>query len=276
MNLADLVVLARLVRVELRDAQEAGHVLGGDLIGPVLAVFEHLARDLAAHAADLPLEITNAALHRVVMDHRADRVLGDLQIHVAEAGFLLLAVDQVAHGDVELLELRVAGELDDLHPVLERERDAAERVRGRDEHHVREVVVEVEVVVVERGVLLGIEHLEERRRRVAPEVARHLVDLVEEEDRVVRADLAQRLDDPAGEGADVRAPVAADLRLVADAAEAQPDELAARGARDGLAPATSCRRRAVPTRQSTGPFSFFTSACTARYSRMRSLTFFRP
>ena len=61
-----------------------------------------------------------------------------------------------------------------------------QRVRRRDEHHVREVVVEVEVVVVEAVVLLGVEHLEQRRRRVAAEVGRHLVDLVEQEDRVVR------------------------------------------------------------------------------------------
>ena len=31
-----------------------------------------------------------------------------------------------------------------------------------------------------------------------------------------------------------------------------------------------------PTKQRTGPLSFFVSACTARYSRMRSLIFFRP
>ena len=53
-----------------------------------------------------------------------------------------------------------------------------------DEHHLREVVVEVEVVVVEGVVLLGVEHLEQRRRRIAAEVGRHLVDLVEQEHRV--------------------------------------------------------------------------------------------
>jgi hypothetical protein len=61
---------------------------------------------------------------------------------------------------------------------------SVERVRRRDEHHLREVVVEIEVVVVERRVLLGIEHLEQRRRRIAAEVGRHLVDLVEQEHRV--------------------------------------------------------------------------------------------
>jgi hypothetical protein len=46
----------------------------------------------------------------------------------------------------------------------------------------------VEVVVAERVVLLGIEHFEERRRRVAADaVGTDLVDLVEHEHRVVRA-----------------------------------------------------------------------------------------
>ena len=138
-----------------------------------------------ADAGDLALERADAGFLRVVVDDRADRVLGDRERHVVEAALLALARHEVLHGDVELLELRVAGELDDLHAVLQRDRDAAERVRRRDEHHVREVVVEVEVVVVERVVLLGVEHLEQRRRRIAAEVGRHLVDLVEQEHRVV-------------------------------------------------------------------------------------------
>ena len=83
-------------------------------------------------------------------------------------------------------------------------------------------------------VLLGVEHLEERRRRVAPEVHRHLVDLVEEEDGVHGPRLLHELDDLAGERADVRAPVAADLGLVAHAAERQAHELAVQGLRDAL------------------------------------------
>ena len=47
--------------------------------------------------------------------------------------------------------------------------------------------------------------------------------------------VAQRTDEPAGERTDVRAPMAADLRLVADAAERHADELAVERARDRLA-----------------------------------------
>ena len=59
-----------------------------------------------------------------------------------------------------------------------------ERVRGADEHHLRQVEVDLEVVVVEGVVLLRVEHLEQRRRGVAAEVGAELVDLVEQEHRI--------------------------------------------------------------------------------------------
>ena len=74
-----------------------------------------------------------------------------------------------------------------------------------------------------------------RRGGVAAEVGAELVDLVEHHDRVARAGLADLGDDPAGHGADVGAAVAADVGLVAHAAEGDADELAAHGLGDALA-----------------------------------------
>ena len=110
-------------------------------------------------------------------------------------------------------------------------------------------------MIVEGVVLLRVEHLEQRRRRVAAEVGRHLVDLVEQEDGVVRARLAQALDDLAGHRADVRAAVAADLGLVAHAAERQAHELAPGRARDAL-PSEVLPTPGGPTKQRTGPLIF--------------------
>ena len=60
-------------------------------------------------------------------------------------------------------------------------------VRRGDEQHLREVEVDLEVVVAERVVLRRVEHLEQGGRRVAPPVAADLVDLVEHDHRVLRA-----------------------------------------------------------------------------------------
>ena len=142
---------------------------------------------------------------------------------------------QVALRDPELLLLGVARELDHVHAVEQRARDRVERVRGADEQHLREVERQVEVVVAEGAVLLRVEHLEHRARRVAAPVVAHLVDLVDQHQRVRRLGVAQRADDRAGHRADVRAPMAADLRLVAHAADREPDELASERVRDRVA-----------------------------------------
>ena len=67
------------------------------------------------------------------------------------------------------------------------------------------------------------------------ETGAELVHLVEHHHRIARAGLADRLDDIAGQGADISAPMAADLGFVVHAAEAQPRELAAGRAGDALA-----------------------------------------
>ena len=137
-------------------------------------------------------------------------------------------------GDLDLLVLGVAGEPDDLHPVHERLRHA-ERVRRGHEQHVRQVVVDLEIVVVEGVVLLGIEHFEQRRGGIAAPIGAELVDLVQQEQRVGRLGLLHALDDLARHRADIGAAVAADLGLVAHPAERHADEVAPRRTGDRLA-----------------------------------------
>ena len=157
----------------------------------------------------------------------------DLVLEQAVA--LALPRPEVAARDRDLLVDRVAVEADDLHPVEQRAGDRLGDVRGGDEDDLGEVELDVEVVVAERVVLRRVEHLEQRRRRVAAPVGADLVDLVEHDHRVHRPGVAQRPHEAAGQRADVRAPVAADLGLVADAAERHADELAVERARDRLA-----------------------------------------
>ena len=140
----------------------------------------------------------------------------------------------MALGDLDLLVLGVARKANDLHAVHERRRNV-ERIRRGDEHDVRQIVVDLEIVVVERRVLLGIQDLEQGRRRIAAEVLTHLVDLVQEEERIDALRLLHGLDDLAGHRADVGAPVTANLGFVAHAAEAHAHELAAGRVGDRLA-----------------------------------------
>ena len=152
-----------------------------------------------------------------------------------QAVSLALARPQVAARDRELLLGRVAVEAHHLHPVQKRRRDRLGDVRGGDEQHPGEVELDVQVVVAEAVVLRRVEHLEQRRRGVAAPVRADLVDLVEHDHRVHRPGVAQGPDQAARQGADVGAAVAADLGLVAHAAQRHADELAPGRAGDRLA-----------------------------------------
>ena len=217
------------------------------------------------------------------MADRASSVTLDLV--GAERGALQLAPEQVVAGDGHLLVLGVAVEADDLHPVEQRPGDGVDHVGGGDEQHLGQVELHLEVVVAEGVVLCRIEHLEQRRGRVAPVVGSQLVDLVEHDDRVHGAGLAEGAHQPAGLGAHVGAAVPSDLGLVADAAQGHPDErpsegpghrLAQRGLaharRDRPGPGWHPRRGRRPGPGRARPASLRTARC----SRMRSFTSRRP
>src|SRR5207247_2069767 len=97
--------------------------------------------------------------------------------------------------------------------------------------------------------LRRIEHLEERGRRIAAPVGADLVHLVEHDDGVHGARVAECPDQPARQRADVGPAMAADLRLVAHAAERHADELPPRRARDRLADRRLPRSRGADERQ---------------------------
>ncbi len=81
-------------------------------------------------------------------------------------------------------------------------------------------------MIDERVVLLRVQHLEQRRGRVAAEVLSHLVHFVEQVQRIAHADLGQVLQDLARHRTDIRAPVTANFRLIAHAAQRHTHELA--------------------------------------------------
>ena len=230
----DLVLLFGQRRTEPRHAQVRGDLLAVDGFLEAGALGHDLAGHLAADRRDLALEVADAGFARVALDQRANRLFLDDDVGGGQPRPFDGLGGQEALGDLDLLFLGVARQLQHFHAVAQRLRDGVQHVGRADEHHAREVVLDVQVVVQERVVLFRVQHLEQRRRRVAAEVHRHLVDLVEQEHGVLRSRLLHHLDDLAGEGADVGAAVAADLGLVAHAAERQADELAVHRARDRL------------------------------------------
>src|SRR2546426_2525122 len=233
---ADLVLLLGEAVLVPLGTEVRREIFGLDLDRLGLALGDR-SRNLAVDRPDLPLEVADAGLARVLADEPEERVVAHHELAFLETVLLQLLRQEEALRDVHLLVLGVTGESDDLHAVAERRDDRVLDVRRRHEDDLREVVRHLEVVVAERVVLLGVEDLEECRARVAAEVRADLVNLVEHEHGVHLAGGLHVLQNSAGERAHVGAPVAADLGLVTDAAKRHADELAAHRSRDGLSEA---------------------------------------
>src|ERR1043165_1435747 len=135
-------------------------------------------------------------------------------------------------GDRQLLFLGVTRDFDHLHAIAKRRRNRIENVRRGNEQHLREIERHVKVVIAEHVVLLRIEHLQQRGGRIATEIVSELVDLVEDKDRILELRSTKTLDDLPRQRADVRSTMAANLRLVAHAAEGDANELAAKRLRN--------------------------------------------
>ena len=137
-------------------------------------------------------------------------------------------------GDGDFFFGDIARQADDFHAVEQR-RGNGKVVRGADEQRLGQIEAHVEVMVEEIGVLLGVEHFQQRRGRVALITGADLVDFVEHDDRVGRADLLQRLHELARHRADVGAAMALDLGFVAHAADREAIELAPQRVGNGFA-----------------------------------------
>ncbi len=203
-------------------------------LGALDLAARHAAGHLAGHRADLALQVAHARLAGVVRNQLLERRIGDGDLVGLQAVLPDLAGQQVALGDLQLLLLNVAGEVDDLHAVHQGRRNLLGVVGRGDEHHFREVERHAEVVVGEVAVLGRVEHFQQRGAGVALHAAAELVDLVEQHHRVLGARRADALDDAPGHRADVGAAVATDVALVARAAQGDAHVLAAQALGDAL------------------------------------------
>ena len=181
------------------------------------------------------VERTHARLAGVIRDDLLHAPGRYRQLVLRYAVRLALLGHKMIGGYAQLVFENITRNVYHLHAVAKRGRDVAHVIGRGDEEHLRQVVLGVEIVVMEGGVLLGIENLQQRARRVAVVGYGYLVHLVEDDDRIRRAAALDRLDDAAGHGAYVCAAVSPDLGLVVQTAQRNAAELAAERSGDRLA-----------------------------------------
>src|SRR5690606_9791663 len=224
-NLTHLVLLLGTTKAVLAHTQVLLDALAFDLHRLLRIAQLVFLDDLAAHLGNLALQTAHTGFAGIV----ANNVTNAVVIHFQLAGFQAVGLDlfrdQVLARDVDLLVLGITGDTNDLHAIQQWGRDI-HRVRGTDKQRLGQVVIDFQVMIVERVVLFRIEHFEQGRRRVATLVHAHLVYFIEQEQRIAHADFRQFLDHLARQRADVGTTVTTDFRFVTHAAERHAHELA--------------------------------------------------
>ena len=198
------------------------------------------------YLGDLLLKAADSGLAGILIDDPLQRRLVDAEFLLAYSMLLQLLRHQITLGDLHLLLGKVAGDVDQLHPIKKRRLDRGDVVGRGDEQDVRQVVVNVQIVVMERRILLRVKYFQKSRRRVALVVVAHLVDLVKDDDGIGCPGLVDAVQNTSRESADVGFPMATELRLVVHAAEGYPDIFPAESLGDRLSEAgLADSRRAV-------------------------------
>src|ERR1700674_863814 len=102
-----------------------------------------------------------------------------------------------------------------------------QNVRRGDKEHFRQIVFDVEVVILEHVVLFRVEYFEKSRARIPAKVRAELVDFVKQQHRIHGSGFFHHLDNLSGQRADVSATMTTNLRFVTDAAQRKAHKLSA-------------------------------------------------
>ena len=200
----------------------------------LLAAFDEPKGHSTADLADHPLQVSNSALPGVTADDLLQGLLRQFQVLFLEAVEGLLLLKQIVLGDLQLLQLRVPGDLDHFHTVHQSRRNGLKVVGGGDEEDIGEVELNIQIPVDELLVLLRVEDFQEGRGGISSEIGGHLVHLVQEEDGVSGPGPLDLVNDLPGVGAYVGSPVPLDLGLIPHATQGEVDELPPHGLGNGL------------------------------------------
>ena len=175
------------------------------------------------------LQNTHAGFPRVRGNDLPDRPIRHPQLPLLQAVALELLGHQVVFGNLKLLLVGVAGQLDQLHPVQQGPGNRLGGIGSSDKEHLGQVEGQFHKVVPEGRILLRVQHLQQSRRRVSPVVGAHLVNLIQQKQRIAAPRLVDGVQNTAGHRTHVGLAVAPDLRLVVDAAQRNTGQLPVHG-----------------------------------------------
>ena len=140
---------------------------------------------LTNHVSDFALKVTDAGFTGVIVNNFIDYRLRKCHISRFQTVFLQLFRDEMAFSNLVFLLAQIAVQIYDFHSVAQGRMYGLKVIRRGDKHHLREVVIQLDEVIVEGVILFWVKDFEQGSLRVAIDVVTaHLVDFVEDKDWV--------------------------------------------------------------------------------------------
>ena len=202
-----------------RNTKHLEQIFSGNFL--VKSLFgHHLLGAETHHVADATFQVTHTRLTGVVVDDVHHNILREGNLFAVQAVFLHLLWNEMPLGDFIFLLTQITTQVDDLHTVAQGGMNRRKVVGRGDEEDFREVVVQLDEIVVEGIILLRVKDFQKRSLRVAADVvATYLVDFVQDKNGISRLHLTQILDNSARHSTDISLSMTTQFRLIAHAAQ---------------------------------------------------------
>ena len=150
----------------------------------------------------------------------------------------------MSFGNFQLLEIQITGQLDELHPVQQWLGNVKFHIGSCNEQHLGQVVIHLQIVIVERIVLLRIQYLQQGSRRIAAKINPHLIHFIQQDHWIDRPCTFHRLNNLARHCSYVCSTMSSNFRLIPHTAQGNAHELASQRPCNGL-----CQRRFTNARR---------------------------
>ena len=133
-------------------------------------IIKHLHGGFAHNAGNGAFQRTNTGLARVTLNHRLHYAIAQSDRLRSQPMLSNLLGKQMTACNLELLFIRIAGNLDDLQSVQQSRRNRFNVVGRGNEHHMAQIKRKLHVVITESIILCRIQHFQHRRCRIAAKV----------------------------------------------------------------------------------------------------------
>ena len=167
----------------------------------------------------LLIQFADTAFPCIRFDNRLDCLFRELDLFLRQSMHFRLFRNQVPGCNLYFLFLDISADFNQFHSIQQRLGNCIQIICRRNEHHMAQVIINVQIVIMESAVLLGVKDFQQGRCRITFKIARHFVYLIQDKHRIGCARFLQILDNPPAHRSDISTPVTTDFRFVMQSAQ---------------------------------------------------------